>query len=205
MLIKCSDVSGNAEVLQYLKEKKSAPRNFTVIDVGASMNPWTAEVLDATFDFLNANVAPVHFHGSLNDSRAWDNILEYVARNGKFSYSVCTHTLEDISYPSLALEMLPQISEAGYISMPSASREMTRNIEGQWRGYIHHRWIYCMKDGELVLIPKVPYVEFLPDMPPTGSELQIQWEKEIPFSVLNDDYLGPNVHYVKEMYEKILC
>ena len=196
-----------SEELSFLKQQKAANYDFTVLDVGASDKPWAAGVLTAVLDLKKSHVEVLHFSGNINDRQTWAKVLQYVGTHGKFSYSICTHTLEDIAYPALTLDMLPLVSEAGYITVPSRFREFTRNIEGPWRGYIHHRWIHCEKDGGLVLVPKVPFVEFLPDIPCRDeiTELRIHWEKEIPYKVLNDDYLGPNVGCVREMYEKILC
>lgn len=206
MIFSYGAIGDNAAELSSLEKKKAANYDFSVLDVGASDKPWSNP--DATLDLHDSNIGAVHFSGDINDRETWVKVLQYVGAFGKFSYSVCTHTLEDVSYPSLALEMLPRVSEAGYITMPSAGREMTRNIEGPWRGYIHHRWIYCVQDGGLVLVPKVPFIEYLPEPNyclPRETELRIHWEKELPYKVLNDDYLGPNVGYVREMYEKILC
>jgi len=197
-------------VLNFLKEQKKACSSFSVLDVGASANPWTAEVVDATFDMNPCSVAPTHFHGNLNDTKGWAPVLDHVGRHGKFSYSVCTHTLEDLAYPALGLEMLPRVSEAGYITIPSKFLELIRP-EGPYRGYIHHRWIFCLSKGELTLVPKIPLVDYL-HLPEEETwrqdvnrmELQIHWRKGIRFAVLNNDYLGPNASAVVQMYAEIL-
>lgn len=181
---------------------------FTIIDVGASANPWTAEVLDAIFDFKPIVFDKQFFSGNLNEYEAWLPVIAYAQKHGKFSYSVCSHTLEDIAYPMLALRMLPQIAEAGFISMPSHFREFKRDIEGPWRGFIHHRWIYSPGNNELLVAPKIPYIEFMENVPqcvPENEEFQIYWEKEIPFKILNDDYLGPNVGYVRQYYKDVFA
>ncbi|MFO1187155.1 MAG: FkbM family methyltransferase, partial [Alphaproteobacteria bacterium] len=106
-------------LLDWLKREQARCPGFSVIDVGASANPWSKDVISATFDLNPCAAAPLHFTGNLNDSRAWDPVLAHVARHGRFAYSICSHTLEDLAYPAMALEMLPRISEAGYISVPS--------------------------------------------------------------------------------------
>lgn len=184
----------------------------TVLDVGAADNPWTAEFLSATFDLREPHLDPskhiLHFRGNLNNPYGWDEIRSYAAKEGKFKYSVCSHTLEDIAYPQLALQWLPEISEAGFISMPSHLQELRRNIEGPWRGYIHHRWMYRERNGKLLVIPKISALEYMNELQgsdnPDTTELQVFWDHDIAYEVLNDDYLGPNVHCVQEMYREAL-
>jgi len=45
---------------------------------------------------------------------------------------------------------LPLIADAGFIAVPSVATELAR-IEGEWRGYIHHRWLISVAgDGRLL-------------------------------------------------------
>src|SRR4029077_6051445 len=100
--------------------------------------------------------------GNLNDSRSWDPVLRHVAEHGRFSYSICSHTLEDLAYPAITLEMLPRISECGYIAVPSRYLESLRP-EGPYRGFIHHRWVLDADETHmsLILAPKIPLLEHL--------------------------------------------
>jgi len=200
----------NEHILSFLREAKKADPGFTVLDIGASANPWTAGVLDATFDMFNNEAGGIHFRGNLNEVADWQPLLEYVDRMGKFSYAVCANTLEDLAYPKVVLDMLPRVAKAGFISVPSHYREMTRNIEEPWlgyMGYIHHRWMFRVVDGSLLLIPKMPLVEKLAAVegcPADRTELRVFWEGEIKYGVLNGDYLGPSVGAVIEMYKQAL-
>jgi hypothetical protein len=179
-----------------------------VIDVGAAANPWSAEVLDATFDMGECGAAPIHFRGNFNDIRAWDPILKHVAQHGRFSYCICSHTLEDLAYPAVALEMLPRIAEAGYIAVPSRFLESLKP-EGPYRGFIHHRWVLDNVGEDLVLAPKLSLVEYLamkgePEWPaqPERFEFQVYWRGAIAFAPLNGDYMGPTRGHVVDMYSQ---
>ena len=86
------------EVINYIKDIKNTNKNYKVIDIGASLNAWTDSITDATIDIIeNPNKNKLHFLGNLNYFEVWENILDYVNENGKFDFSICTHTLEDIS------------------------------------------------------------------------------------------------------------
>ena len=205
-----TSLANRKEVLQFLEDRKKRCADFSVIDIGCAVNPWTASVVTATLDKNTRKITQNSFFGDMNKPRDWEQVLDYVDRHGKFSYSVCTHTLEDLAYPILTLEMLPRIAEAGFISVPSKFVELQRGIEGPYRGFIHHRWIFCTVDGQVILVPKIPLVEYLPldseqwANNPENRELQIFWRKGLSYSILNDDYLGPNATAVVDMYRAFL-
>ncbi len=195
-------------LLAYLKAQQAKCPDFTVIDVGAAANPWSAEVLSATFDLNDCAVAPLQFKGNFNDSRSWEPVLSHVAKHGRFSYAICSHTLEDLAYPAMALEMLPRIADAGYVAVPSRYLESLRP-EGPYRGFIHHRWVLDPDPtGEtLVLAPKISLLEHLAlageanwPAAPERFEFQMIWRGAISFTALNGDYLGPNRGHVIGMY-----
>ena len=190
-------------IREFIKTQKIHP--FSVIDIGASDDPWSNP--DAILDIQKGNFLGKSFIGNINDDRGWIDILHYVAANGKFDFSICSHTLEDIAYPALTLRMLPLISKAGYIAVPSHFRELSRGLEynSQYRGYFHHRWILAPDQGVLTVVPKISALEYLQiegDPSEDKSELQIWWQDDLPFKVLNNDYLGPNQPVVLEMYKE---
>lgn len=199
-------------LMHYLRAQRACCAEFSVIDVGAAANPWSADVLSATFDMNNCAVAPLHFTGNLNDSRSWDPLLRHVAEHGRFSYAICSHTLEDLAYPATTLEMLPRIAEAGYVSVPSRYLESLR-VEGPYRGFIHHRWILDpdAANQKLILAPKISLLEHLAlaaeeswPQAPDRFELQMIWRKAISFSALNSDYLGPTRNHVIAKYAEFM-
>ncbi len=197
-------------LMDWLRDRKARCPDFTVIDVGAAANPWSAEVVNATFDMNDTTVAPLQFTGNLNDSRSWDPVLRHVSRHGRFSYCICSHTLEDLAYPAMALEMLPRIAEAGYIAVPSRYLEALRP-EGPYRGFIHHRWILDTHGEELIMAPKVGLLEYLAlgaeaawPSAPERFEFQMIWRGAIAFTPLNGDYLGPTRGDVIAYYAKFL-
>jgi FkbM family methyltransferase len=199
------------ELLQFLAEQKRESPDFTVVDIGGVPNPVIAQMANATFGSNARRQAPLHFDGNLNEYSTWEPLLDHVARYGKFSYSLCSHILEDVALPTLALEMLPRIAEAGHICVTSKYLELLRH-EGPYRGYIHHRWIFCPQKEELVLVPKISLLDHMPfdeeevwQSQPERWELNIYWRKGLQFSVLNNDYLGPNPQEVVKMYATILA
>jgi hypothetical protein len=201
------------DILNYIRNKKSNGE-FRVIDVGGSMGGWSAPVLDALVDFNDhcSNPDILHFKCDITHPDEWKDILEYVRTHGKFDFCICTHTLEDIINPKFVAEQLSKIANSGYIAFPSKYRELSRFETGPsgYRGYIHHRWIFDMKDTLCVAYPKICYVEncsifdSVANISAEVSDLSFYWDTSVDMEYLNKNYLGPNVWHVKNYYRELL-
>jgi hypothetical protein len=199
------------EVLRAAADLKNSRDNFTLLDIGASHNPFNREFLTHTFDIMDSPMNGVHqFIGNMNRYEDWQPLLDYVAQNGKFTFCNCTHTLEDLANPMLALEMMPRIAEQGFLAMPSKYNELQRR-EGHFRGTMHHRWIWNDENGLLVAYPKVPIVDHMTFFPfeidiETHAELEFRmfWITDIHFKIANDDYLGPTAEAIYDIYRRLL-
>jgi 2-polyprenyl-3-methyl-5-hydroxy-6-metoxy-1,4-benzoquinol methylase len=173
-------------VIEYVNEQKNN-RSFKVIDVGAGADFWTRDIADATADFYFPDPgSKQHFKLNLERESSWKKVLEYVKKNGKFDFCICSHTLEDLYYPFLAFEMLPMIAKQGMIAVPSLHREMDKGDRGQLsKGYDHHRFVYHpTADNKVCIIQKMGHFEYKQfPIDPSGNqhELQIFWSNQIEF------------------------
>jgi hypothetical protein len=159
---------------EYIESLKHSNPDLKVIDVGGGINSWckhTSHVVDIFVDpgskeeFEKNHPNRTFFDFDITQRNNWDNLLKYVEENGKFDFSICTHTLEDIYNPVLVCEMLQKISKQGFISMPSKYAEYLRfekwyGIQG-YRGFFHHKWIYSIKDNVLRGFEKGSYWEYI--------------------------------------------
>ncbi len=204
------ELYGRSEVLNHVKNLKERTDNFTLLDIGASHNPFNQEYLTHTFDLRPIDLPNVHaFAGDMNSYEDWVQLFAYVEEHGKFDFVNCTHTLEDIAYPMAALKYLPRIAKEGFIAVPSKYYELQRR--DTFKGGIHHRWIFDHKNGELVAYPKMGLLENMTFFPygneiesKADTELRMFWKDSINFSVINNDYLGPTREAVLEMYQQLL-
>jgi hypothetical protein len=148
------------------------------------------------------------FVANLNKHDDWKEILEYVKQNGKFSYAICSHTLEDIANPTLAMDMMPMIATDGYIAVPSKYREFSF-IEGKYRGYIHHRWIFAIHENQCIGFPKINYIDSVNTFDAVAhvsnscSDLSFYWKGEMKIHYINNNYLGPSVDHVVNYYNQL--
>ena len=210
--IRVGDITASrTAIVDYLRKKKEADPSFSVIDVGGSAGGWSHSVADWIVD-VNPVDTTKCFKANLNRYADWDTVRQYVAEHGKFSFAICSHTLEDIANPMLVLETLPHIAAEGYIAVPSKYREFSR-IEGSYLGYIHHRWIFNIRPEEpnlFVGFPKLGFLEYetvlhvLGNSSPSIAELNFRWKDTIPYRIVNDDYLGPSIVAVKDYYRALL-
>jgi hypothetical protein len=210
--LKISD--GNRdEIIQYIQQKKQLG-SFKVIDVGGSVSGWSADYIDAIADFNEPSIAKDNikfFKLDITSFTNWIELKEYVARNGLFDFCICTHTLEDIMNPVFVAEQISLISKAGYISFPSKYREMSR-IEGNYRGYIHHRWIFDVGTADNVIIayPKINYIENegkfdkIANSSHDKYDFSFYWQNSIDIKYVNNNYLGPDDNSVKNYYDMLL-
>jgi hypothetical protein len=74
--------------------------------------------------------------------------------DGRFDFTVCSHTLEDVRDPLYVCGELIRVSKAGYIEVPSRLEEQSYGFQGPWAGWGHHRWLVDLDDGELTFVFK---------------------------------------------------
>jgi hypothetical protein len=200
---------GNKQpVIQYILDRKKE-RKFTVIDVGGSDASWSTPYIDALVDINPVENSKLQcFYGDINEDDVWQKVREWVSKNGKFDFCICTHTLEDIRNPLFVTKQISLIAKEGYVSFPSKHKELSRFEYGPhaYRGYIHHRWIFTIKNNILKGYPKLNLIEFLPeldriaDLNKDKSDQSFYWKDNIELFLVNSDYLGPSPRDVIKYY-----
>lgn len=198
-------------LLESLRRQREQDPSFTVVDVGGTAGGWTHGIADVIVDINPVGIGR-YFKVNLNRYLDWTSVRDYVKTHGKFSFAICSHTLEDIANPMLVLDMLPQIAEEGYVAVPSKYRELSR-VEGPWLGYIHHRWIFDVRHDDpscFVGYPKLGFLEHISYLHSLGngsdaiSELKFHWKESLPYRIVNDDYLGPTGDAVQMYYRALV-
>lgn len=187
----------------YIDELKDNNSNLTVIDVGGGLNSWckhTTHVVDifvlsgSKEEFIKTHPDRHFFDFDINQRDNWSEVLDFVAKNGKFDYCICTHTLEDIYNPALVCDMLQKIARRGFVSVPSKYAEYLRfekwyGMQG-YRGFYHHKWIYSIKDNIFRGFEKNNYWEYANDPRlerPVGhfTEIGFMWEDSFEYKFYN--------------------
>jgi hypothetical protein len=197
-----------------LFEKKLDP-NFRVIDIGGIAGAgWTNDLADLIVDINAPLNNPKYLHMDICDSTEWHKMFDASRINSqtsgkdKFDYAICNHTLEDIYNPIITLQMLPSIAKAGMIGVPSIMTELSREVEGDWLGYHHHRWIFDQtENGELLLASKLNFLEKIIKNPFTMNvnvyQTSYDWSGSLPFKILLDNY-SDSISRSRDAYEKMV-
>mgnify|MGYP003131757103 CR=1 FL=1 len=172
------------EITSFLKRKKR-DKNYKVIDVGGSDGgDWCEEVVDSILDYNVPGTygAPKErynkgeisfFKGDITTEEGWEEILDYVKENGKFDFSICRHTLEDLLYPQFVTDKLEQISKRGWIAVPSKESECRRGYHPtllNFRGCGHHHWIYVAYNDKIIGLEKMNWIEAISDLDLSGVD-----------------------------------
>jgi 2-polyprenyl-3-methyl-5-hydroxy-6-metoxy-1,4-benzoquinol methylase len=151
------------EYLQNLREQSGRP--LSIIDIGGGCqirSPDTTHVVDLLpLSYFGNDFNGEFFQGDIDLSYVWNRLFDYVAKNGKFDFAVCSHTLEDINAPHQVVLNLFKIANAGMVAVPSKYIETCKweNMNGPYLGYHHHRWIYTVKNGIFYGYPKMGTLE----------------------------------------------
>lgn len=183
-----NDLGGKRDyVKNYIKKNK-----LKSIDVGASAYFWSyPECKHAADSDILLIDGGKFFKINLEDKDTWSELLSFVELNGKFDFSICSHTLEDVFNPLDLISLLEKISESGFVAVPSKYDEFLFQYENQYRGNAHHKQFFDFVNEELTIFPKFPFIEkdyrseeILKNM--KGRELTFFWETKIPVKIFGN-------------------
>lgn len=199
----------DGDVNEHIRKLKEVTPNYKVIDIGASANFW-CEHVTAAVDIVDLGKGDVScFTGNINLFEVWSSLLVYVDKYGKFDFSICTHTLEDISNPYLVAQMLTRIAKRGFVAVPSKHVECKRvGAMTGCRGWLHHRWIFNYEKNKVVGYPKLPFTEYLESLDKvaeqgSSEELSFYWEDSCDIEIVNNDYF-PSEEAAVRMYDALI-
>jgi len=194
----------------YCLEQKFLNKKFRVIDVGGDRAGWTSIFADMIVDF-NSPISSKTMSLDICEEDSWQQLISHVNTTGMYDYAICTHTLEDVYNPFLALKYLPKIAHCGVFTMPSINTELCRGkVENEgWIGYIHHRWIFDSIDGKMFIIPKLTVLEAISNeadvkYDKSREEIKFDWDKEIPYEIFMNNFLGPDTGTVIEALRQLI-
>jgi hypothetical protein len=127
--------------------------------------------------------------------------------------------------PGYVCEQISKIAKEGYIAIPSKYRELSKfeayyTIPGKFRdsikaesvghrGYMHHRWIFTIKNNELIGFPKIGYIDkatifdSIANYDENVCDLSFFWKDSVSVKYLNNNYLGPSTSYVASYYDNL--
>ena len=202
-----NDVGGNRD---YIKNH-IFNNNYTSIDIGASAMYWSYPECKFVADVVEIKKDGVFFFKiNLEQNSSWQDLIKYVELNGKFDFSICSHTLEDIFNPLDLIKLLETISNKGFIAIPSKYDEYSKLYNNLYRGNAHHKQFFDIKNGELIIYPKFSWSEIDERsdkivMLDKGRELSFFWENEIPVRVFGgEEPFKSDIELMNNFYNELI-
>jgi len=181
--------------MQRAIESRISPDSL-VVEIGPGYIPFSL-----ASEFIDWQTSPSLVGKKVHTLDLNQESLPYEDKSIDFIY--CRHVLEDIYNPGWVCQEMSRVAKAGYIETPSPIAECCRGIDGGespfWRGYIHHRYLTWVENGNLLFLPKYPIIEYLDfgDMEdqiidllntsPMYWNTHFFWEGSINYSYLQHD------------------
>lgn len=137
------------QIKSFLLKLSKKKKDLKILDIGADANPWLGKLITDTLDIFKIKRFNINSHvGDANLLSSYERFKE-----NEFDFVNCTHTLEDIRCPDIAISQIIRIGKAGFIATPNRHTEVSnlRKFEpfgnkyllgGSHIGFFHHRWIF---------------------------------------------------------------
>lgn len=84
-------------------------------------------------------------------------------KDKSFDVVLCTHTLEDLTDPYLAISEMSRVGKRGYIATPHRGQDMVFDHLQitEWNigpvrqpGLAHHKWLFELRNKQMYIVPK---------------------------------------------------
>jgi hypothetical protein len=191
-------------------KKIISENNYKTIDIGASAQFWSYPECKFVADIVEIQEEGVKFFNfNIQNKDTWSELISYVEEYGKFDFSICSHTLEDVLTPVDLLNLLPKISKRGYIAVPSKYDEFSFLWNNKYRGNAHHKQIIDVKDDMICIYPKYPFIEVYDESDEIlksslGKELVVFWDIDIPYKFFSQNNIfHSDGELISEFYKQI--
>ena len=191
-------------------KKLISENNYKTIDIGASAQFWSYPECKFVADIVEIQEEGVKFFNfNIQNKDTWSELISYVEEHGKFDFSICSHTLEDVLTPVELLNLLPKISKRGYIAVPSKFDEFSFLWDNKYRGNAHHKQIIDVKDDMICIYPKYPFIEVYDESDEIlknslGKELVVFWDIDIPYKFFSQNNIfHSDGELISEFYKQI--
>jgi hypothetical protein len=165
---------------------------YSSIDIGASARYWSYPECKVIADAYPVNEKDItYFNINIENISTWKSVFDYIEINGKFDFSICSHTMEDVFNPIDLSNILSKISHRGYVAVPSKFDEFSKLYNNKYRGNAHHKQFFDIVDKKLIIFPKFSWIEndersdkILEHY--ISNELTFFWEDFIPIEVFGN-------------------
>lgn len=188
----------------YFIDRKIVPgfkikKNALVIDIGSGDKPfWRGDVFvdDLSLGDVQraSHTKTIHNIGTFVDA----NVANLPFRDKAFDFSFCSHLLEHVIDPDVAINEIMRISKSGYIEVPNGIIEHAKP-------FVSHIWFIYQNKNKLVFVRKSRKIhETLlanaEKFTAVGKEpfIRIYWKNKIEYEIISEckkkeEYFSPKI------------
>ena len=198
-------------------DRKIAPgfkikKNELVIDIGSGDKPfWRGDVFLDNLSLGNkqriTGKDTVHNLGTFVDG----DITKTKFKDKFFDFSFCSHLLEHVDRPDLAIKEITRISKSGYIEVPNGLIESIKPFHSHlwFIYYVDNKLLFVRKskkDHEILLGNGKPYQYLIPNI--KNPFIRIYWNKSIAFEIIDSgskskNFVVKNIKAIKKAQKKL--
>jgi ubiquinone/menaquinone biosynthesis C-methylase UbiE len=198
----------DSDIIEKLKIKPTD----RVLDIGGSMMQHREIKIDTLADIIRPEEAPYGSSKLLAKKFVKVDITrgKLPFKDNEFDVVLCTHVLEDLPSPFLAMDEISRVAKRGLIVTPSMGIDMkfspidyTDWLTGARRvpGEAHHKWFFVKEGDSLKVIPKNYPILYTEDFQVTGwmgeAEMKYYWKGIIKYS----EFSSLNIHKLIDEYK----
>ncbi|MEK7565556.1 MAG: methyltransferase domain-containing protein [Patescibacteria group bacterium] len=186
-----------------------------VLDVGGSAKQHNEIQVDTILDLVRPEKTP--YQSSKLKAKNFVQVdiarQKFPFQDKEFDVCLCTHTLEDIYNPFLAIDEMSRVAKRGLIATPSRGREMEFSHFNltDWQtgprrlpGFSHHFWLFENRGEAMSIVPKNYPLLYSGDFHITkwtgDEEFRFFWQNKIKYKVFNPT----NFHELIKEYQRFL-
>lgn len=198
-----------------IKDKLTIKSFEKVLDIGGAMKQHELIDVDTLVDIIKPEEAP-YSPSKLKAKKFVKldlNKDKLPFKDKEFDVCLCSHTLEDLPYPFLAIDEMARVAKRGLIVTPSMGQDMVFShydlsdwLTGVRRapGQSHHKWFFLNKGGRLLVIPKnygILYTTNFQIVDWKGEkDFIFVWQDKINYEIFYD----LNIHKLIDFYAKFI-
>lgn len=140
----CLQNTNNGVKYRYIFSTKD--RLNMILEIGSGHKPRLCS--DVLVDKYLDNFERVHDLKTYGKPLIVSDVQDLPIKNNAFDHSICSHILEHLEAPEVAVKEITRVSRQGYIETPSAIKELLE----PHRGY--HKWLVVRSRNKLLFFKK---------------------------------------------------
>lgn len=205
-------MSISSSIIYFIKRKVlpgyRVGKNDLVIDIGSGDKPfWRANVF---FDNLSLdNLQRSTYENTISTIGNFINgdITKTNFKDKAFDFSYCSHVLEHVEKPDLAIKEIMRISKAGYIEVPNGIVDLINPFYSHlWFVFLYkNKLFFYRKSDKLHNILSKNSVDYIPLLNKINKPfIRLYWKNKINYEIIDSNlkkFIPPAIENVKNKKE----